>query len=176
MIRKAGPADVSGIARVHADGWRSTYASFVPQAAIDARSYEAMHAAWVRRLDAAQSDACVRVADDLADGIIGLASGGPRRNGPTTYAAELYAIDILHAHQRRGLGRRLFCAVARGLADWGLRSMLVWVFRDNPACRFYATLGGQPVDSKEVAISGVRLVETCYGWADITVLTDGPRC
>ena len=174
VIRRAGPADAGGIARVHADGWRSTYAGIVPQAAIDARSYDARHARWTRLLDGAPQDQCVLVADGSTDGIVGFASGGPRRDGPAAYVAELYAIYILSAHQRRGVGRRLAQGVARGLAEQGFRSILVWVLRDNPACRFYETLGGRPVDSKEVVLGGAHLVETAYGWADIAILTDGP--
>ena len=49
--------------------------------------------------------------------------------------------------------------------------MLVWVLKDNqPACRFYESLGGEPVGRKAIAIGGTDLVEVSYGWRDIAGL------
>jgi hypothetical protein len=46
----------------------------------------------------------------------------------------------------------------------GLNSMWVWVLADNPAGQFYAALGGQKVEQKELAIEGHLLIEVAYGW------------
>ena len=35
MIRRATPADVDGIARVHVQAWRESYSELMPQAAIE---------------------------------------------------------------------------------------------------------------------------------------------
>lgn len=44
--------------------------------------------------------------------------------------------------------------------------MLVWVLVDNPACQFYAALGGNPVHEKEIEIGGKPLIEVAYGWIE----------
>ncbi len=45
--------------------------------------------------------------------------------------------------------------------------MLVWVLVDNPACQFYAALGGEIVHEQELTIGGKPLIEVAYGWVDI---------
>ena len=60
----------------------------------------------------------------------------------------------------------------RLLAD-GFNSMLLWVLEDNqPACRFYESLGGGQVGRKTITIGGADLVEVSYGWREITGLID----
>lgn len=44
--------------------------------------------------------------------------------------------------------------------------MLVWVLVDNPACQFYAVLGGKLVHEKELEIGEKPLIEVAYGWTD----------
>ena len=87
------------------------------------------------------------------------------------YRGELYAVYLLEAHQRRGVGRRLACAVAHGLLSAGFESMLLWVLEENRrARRFYESLGGEQVGRKNIEIGGAALVEVSYGWRDITGL------
>jgi len=51
--------------------------------------------------------------------------------------------------------------------------MLVWVLAENPACSFYAALGGQQVYEKTETIGGASLVEVAYGWRDLRALVEG---
>ena len=44
--------------------------------------------------------------------------------------------------------------------------MLVWVLVDNPACQFYAALGGIKVYEKALEIARKSLIEVAYGWTD----------
>jgi hypothetical protein len=57
--------------------------------------------------------------------------------------------------------------VADRLGQLNINSILVWVLVDNPACQFYAALGGKVVHEKELTIGGKPLIEVAYGWADI---------
>ncbi len=77
---------------------------------------------------------------------------------------------LLRQHQRRGLGRRLLGAVARGLLADGKRSMLAWVLAENPSRPFYETAGGKLLGSQEIEIGGAALKEVAYGWDDIRTL------
>jgi len=49
---------------------------------------------------------------------------------------ELYAIYILRECQGRGIGTRLFHALAEQLFQSGLSSMIVWVLGNNPTAAF----------------------------------------
>lgn len=86
------------------------------------------------------------------------------------YEAEIYALYILEAHQRRGIGRRLVQAAAREFGRRGLGSMVVWVLAANPARRFYEALGGRLAGSQPIVIGGATLEEVAYGWADVGTL------
>lgn len=52
----------------------------------------------------------------------------------------------------------------------GLTSILVWVLADNPAVKFYQSLGGQQVTQKIINANGIELAEIAYGWNDAQVL------
>ncbi|MEH1967766.1 MULTISPECIES: GNAT family N-acetyltransferase [unclassified Nostoc] len=98
--------------------------------------------------------------------MVGFASGGQERTGDRLYQGELYAIYILEKYQRQGLGYCLVSTIATRLLQPGISSMLVWVLDDNPASRFYQSLGGQQVYQKQIEIATVQLVEVAYGWTD----------
>ena len=172
VIRAARADDARGIAEVHVAAWRATYRGIVPESYLDGLSVDEREARW-RTLDMPYRPGFAFVAVDGAGigRVVGFASGGPRRDGPDDYEGELYAIYLLREAQGRGVGRRLVAAVARELAARGLRSMLLWVFRDNqPARGFYETLGGTLLTSQQFEIDGQTMTEVSYGWPDATAL------
>ena len=174
-VRAATPADAGSIARVHIDSWRTTYAGIVPAEYLAGFSYERRELRWYETLTANQSAESIFVAEEGGN-VVGFATGGPERDGDTTYRGELYTVYLLEEHQNRGLGRRLVSAVAQRLLADGLSSMLVWVLEDNHgARRFYELLGGEKVGRKTVAIGGRDLVEVSYGWQDIAGLARGAQ-
>lgn len=176
VIRRARPGDARGIAEVHVAAWRETYRGIVPDAYLDSLSVDGREAMW-RRLEAPDARSFAFVAVDGSGRIVGFANGGPRRDGPEEYAGELYAIYLPREAQGRGVGRRLASAVARELAARGMRSMLLWVFRDNlPARRFYEALGGTLMTSQQFEIEGRTMTEVSYGWLDTAALyaSDAP--
>ena len=173
-IREAVPADAGPITRVHIDTWRTSYAGIVPDEHLAGLSYDDREAVWGQILTRHRHTQHNFVAETDGGEIVGFAGGGPEREGDEVYRGELYAIYLLEAHQRRGVGRRLACAVARGLLSAGFESMLLWVLEDNHrARRFYESLGGVVVGRKSIEIGGAALVEVSYGWRDITGLAAG---
>jgi ribosomal protein S18 acetylase RimI-like enzyme len=56
---------------------------------------------------AAEDNHFIYVIEDRAGQIVGFADGGQERTGDPVYKGELYAIYILDAYQRQGLGRRI---------------------------------------------------------------------
>ena len=173
-IREAVPEDAGPMAKVHIDTWRTAYAGIVPSEHLAGLSYERREAVWVQILTRDQPAQCNFVAETVGGEIVGFAGGGPEREGDSTHRGELYAIYLLREHQRGGIGRRLACAVARGLLCAGFDSMLLWVLEENhTARRFYESLGGVKVGRKAIEIGGTDLVEVSYGWSDITGLAGG---
>jgi ribosomal protein S18 acetylase RimI-like enzyme len=167
IVREAIHSDVSAMARVHVDTWRTTYQGIVPDEFLANLSYEKRENGWHQVLDNAPNDGnFTYVAEDEAGQIVGFANGGVERAGDPVYQGELSAIYVLKSSQQRGIGRELVRAVAQRLGQMEIHSMLVWVLADNPACRFYETLGGQKVHEKEIERGGVKLIEIAYGWTD----------
>lgn len=165
IIREAICADAAGIARVAVDTWRSAYRDLLPPAAFAALSYEERERRWTERLCGPPDGRVAYVATDAAGQVIGFTLGGPERSGDPVYRAEVYALYILGAYQRRGLGRRLLAAVVPPLAAAYGPALLIGVLAANaPARAFYEALGGRYLGERPIEIGGVTLSEVFYGW------------
>ncbi|MCL6580359.1 MAG: GNAT family N-acetyltransferase [Firmicutes bacterium] len=169
VIRPATKADAAGIARVHIDTWRTTYRGIVPDERLDRADYEAGRATWEKNVEQGEGR-FVLVAEVPGEGVVGFAAGGPERSGDATYRGEVYALYVLKAHQRKGIGRRLVMAAAEELRRRGLDSLLIWVLARNPYRAFYEALGGKELRSQTIEIAGRPLEEVAYGWPDTKVL------
>lgn len=172
-IRRAGQADARAVAEVHVASWRETYRGIVPDAFLDTLSVAEREQMWARGLAVPDRPSFVFVAADAAGRVVGFAGGGPRRDGDPAYAGELYTVYVLREAHGQGAGRRLVAAVARELAARGMRSMLVWVFEQNPARRFYETLGGTFLGQQQFELGGQMMTEVSYGWLDTAPLYKG---
>lgn len=167
ILREAKRDDVSAIAHVHVEAWRSTYRHLLPADYLDRLSVGERAEQWAHALDGADPARPVIVAE--VDGrLLGFASGGPERTGNPDFPGELYAIYLLDAAQRQGTGQRLVRVVAERLQASGMASMLTWALSQNPACRFYEALGGQRIATKIETIGGISLEETAFGWPNLT--------
>lgn len=174
MIRAATILDAAGITRVHVASWRTTYRGLLADEFLDSLDDAGYEDRWKRAL----GDASLRVyvAEEESEAgaeVVGFASGGRERAGESGYAGELYAIYVVQAAQRRGLGKELVRAVVGGLNELGLPDMIVWVLRDNQAARgFYERLGGTFVRSQPITIGPTTLEEVSYGWRRLEDLRD----
>ncbi|MFB5192157.1 GNAT family N-acetyltransferase [Alicyclobacillus fastidiosus] len=164
IIRRATLDDATGVARVHVDSWRTTYRGIVNDDFLASLSYAQSEERWQNRLQDHSSTYVMFVAEDNKGQIIGFADGGPERSGHSVYDGELYAIYLLEAYQRKGIGKQLFHSVVSHLIHHHFHEMLIWVLTDNPACRFYESMGGQIVDEKSSEIGAQTLSEVAYGW------------
>lgn len=171
IVREATHSDVSAIARVHVDTWRTTYRGIVPDKFLANLSYEKRENGWHQVLNNAPKDGnFTYVAEDESGQIVGFANGGVERAGDPVYQGELSAIYILKNHQQKGISRELVRLVAERLGRMEIYSMLVWVLVDNPACQFYETLRGQRLHEREIERGGTKLIEIAYGWTDTSNL------
>jgi GNAT superfamily N-acetyltransferase len=162
-IREAVPADADGIARAHADSWRTSYRGILPDDVID-------------RIDVGQRVATRReilrdpttfhlVAYDVTHGdIVGFCDAGPTRR-QVPHPGEIYALYLVHRAKRYGLGTELFERAAAWLAAGGRRSLIVWVLEGNHhARRFYEAIGGREAGRVRSSVGGYPVVEVSYTW------------
>jgi GNAT superfamily N-acetyltransferase len=165
-IRPACGEDVEAASRVHLASWRTTYAGIVADEFLDQLERDLDAAIDRRRRRWDRTDVRKLVAVTPGDHVVGFADGGPVRDGDAAYSGEVYAIYLLKGWQGLGVGRGLFSALGRALAEAGHASLKLWVLTDNPARRFYERLGGVLVDRNVIAVGGQALPESAYGWAD----------
>lgn len=171
IIRQAALADAPAIAKVRIDTWRTAYRGIVPEDYLSNMSYEESERSWAMHLsDTDRKKVWVYVAVDAAGRLVGFVSGGAGRDEDPVYKSELYAIYILQTYQSQGIGRLLTLALVEKLVQMGFDSMLLWVFAENPARRFYEALGGQLVKTSQFELSGATIDEVAYGWLDIRML------
>jgi L-amino acid N-acyltransferase YncA len=171
-IRPANAGDAAPIARVHVDCWRTTYQGIVSDKVLNELSVADRQNRWIRILNDAYERVIVFVLETDKQEVVGFASAGAERGDIEGYDGELYAIYILEDWQGKGGGRQLLQAVARDLHKKGLKSLAVWVLKENPFAAFYQNLGGQYVREKPIDIGSDTLIEHAYGWPDIRVLIE----
>ncbi len=177
MVREANLDDASAITRVHIDTWRTTYSEILPEEYLAKLSYQQRESHWKQMLStAAENNHFIYVVENDVGKIIAFANGGTERTNDAIYKGEIYAIYILKAYQRQGLGRRLIQTLVKRLDELGLESMLVWVLADNSACDFYKALYGEPIYTKQIKRGDRTLNEIAYGWKDIRVLITENNC
>ena len=168
LIRAANIDDAAAISAVHIDTWKTTYRGMVPDYIIDDLDYVKNNERWRQTLSFLDNQQTfVAVTDDGR--IAGFTSAGPNRNTQYKFDSELYAIYILKKYQRLGAGTALVYEVARWLDSQEYRSMIIWVLKDNPARKFYESLGGKYVNLEKVEIGDALLDEVCYGWDDLKI-------
>jgi GNAT superfamily N-acetyltransferase len=164
-IRLVTVEDARAIAEAHVASWKATYPGIVPQHYLDSLNVEEFAERWRSRI-VTPSERVIYGAD--CGGVIcGFASGGPARAEITGFSGELYAIYLSPAALSKGIGSRLFWAVAEHLHRAGHRGMYVWVLEENPSRGFYERMGGSQLSSAEIELGGKLLKEVSYGWPDL---------
>ena len=166
-VRLATTGDCDKVGALQVKAWLETYRGLVPDSVLNTLSTVDQAATW-RRILVREPPVAMAVAEDSGGRLLGFAAGGPRRGKRLPHDSEIYAIYVLSAAQRQGLGNALIAAVARQLARNGGQSLCLWVLRDNARARqFYESLGGIQVGEKVDSMGGARLEEVAYGWDDL---------
>jgi L-amino acid N-acyltransferase YncA len=166
-IRAATPADAPAIGRIHVESWRETYRGLLSENLLGSVSAVVRAAMWRGGLEH-ERPISLLVAQAPSGDLVGFAGGGSRRATSLSHDAEVYAIYVLAAAQKRGCGRRLMAALAKALHARGFKSLCLWVLEENAnARRFYERLGGTVVGEKSERDGGYEFKEVAYGWDDL---------
>ncbi len=167
-VRPAAPEDSRAIAQAHVETWRVAYKGIVPDAYLATLSVERREPMWRERL-AARPPGHQTVVGLAGGAVVGFSSVGPMRGEMAGYTGEIYAIYVLPAYWKTGLGRELFLTSARFLASVGHLNMGLWVLEDNAQGRaFYERMGGKPLGlTLDDTQMGAALREVAYGWPSL---------
>lgn len=171
LIREAKREDAPGIARVQVDTWNSAYKGIVPDEVLKERTYENQEKKWLRRIfDNPECTEFIYVAAADNGEIAGFSSG--KVSDEEGYGGNLYTLYILQEYQKQRIGSKLLKTVARRLLSLGAHDMLIWVFAENSACRFYEKLGGVRVCEKMMDMGGREIPIIGFGWKSLSIFKD----
>ncbi|MBL7941752.1 MAG: GNAT family N-acetyltransferase [Flavobacteriales bacterium] len=163
-IRKAVLEDASAIATVHVAAWKETYRGIVSDEVLNNLSIQRRTEQWVNTLSDVTHAYHRAFVAEVDNQVVGFASYGCPQVKDVNFDGELFAIYILKAAHKMGIGRLLVQSVVNGLRDMGSHSMMVWVLKDNPARGFYERLGGEYLYERSIEIGSDTLMEVAYGW------------
>lgn len=151
-VRPAVPEDAAGIARVHIQAWRESYAHLLPAASLAGLEQGPREERWRNILAAATSDVWVACAGRE---IVGWASAGAGRDDGGPRPRELQGIYVLASQYGSGAGQLLLDAAV------GSGGAYLWIAENNPrAFAFYTRNGFVPdgaTGSHELAGTPVRI-------------------
>lgn len=168
QVRKARAEDAAKVALVYLDSWHDTYPGLLPTALLQAMTPESETAHWSAAIRT-QGYETVLVAENDDEGIVGMASLGPARDGSLGYDGEVYTLYVDPACYGRGIGRALLDGAFHVLNDQGMRSCLIWAHARNHARFFYEALGGRLVAERSAHLKGAKVPEYAFGWRNLSL-------
>jgi len=135
-VRLAVESDAHGIAIVHVEAWRETYAHLLPAEVLAGLSIAQRAARWVEHIVALSPIVWVATGDDE---IVGWATSSVAHAPDEPRDLELEGIYIRASHYGAGVGQRLLDAAI------GASPAFLWVAVDNPRAQaFYRRNGFSP--------------------------------
>jgi len=160
-IRKAEPADASAIADVHQAAWRGAYSGMIPHRALTKMINRRGPDWWASAIRRSATVLVVEIGGKLA----GYATIGRNRARELSQQGEIYELYLRPEYQGIGLGRRLFTAARRTLADLGLNGLVVWALEENAgALAFYEGAGGRDIAEGVEVFDQKALKKIAFVW------------
>lgn len=167
-IRLATVEDLPDIARVVVNCWRSTFSGLLASDFLESMSVD--HQERRHRRYFGRADVRYHVAFNERDDVVGFANGGPSRHTGFTHDGEIYALYLLPAYQRQGIGTSLFSRVAGDLEGAGCKGVLTFALTCNPNRGFDHRLGARQAAAEPIMLGGTEIGQVAYLWDDTSVL------
>lgn len=161
MIRVAQPDDAAAIARIHVRSWQQAYADLLPADYLHSLdSTVGQREAWWRQsIEEAKEPVFVASIDGM---IVGWVSPGASRDDVESQrTGEIRAIYVQAEYWGTGMGRALWSAAIKYLAQQRYERVTLWVLVGNHrAIAFYTRAGLEPeIDSKRSIVRGGQSLE-----------------
>jgi len=168
--READVSDLKGIVKVQIDTWKKTYNGIISADYLQGLSYDDKEQNWKQRLENPVHGAKIFFAEIEQQGIVGFALTTLEKYNPLLvsiqpdkFVGELCAIYVLKEFQNKKIGTQLIKLVTEYLMKNKIKSMIVWVLKQNPYYRFYEKMGGQYIGEQSIEIGGKKYIEKAYG-------------
>jgi ribosomal protein S18 acetylase RimI-like enzyme len=174
-IRLASTDDIPAIALLHVEGWKGAYGGIVSQDYLDGLDIASRMKDWEEWMKSGETTVLLAEEEGESAGFIafGRTKTVPPGSSPIrpSHAGEIYALYILPAHWRKGIGAALLREAAIAMKEKKMPSLCLWVLDANERAKgFYQKMGGQKLGGKTVRIGPDALKEVCYGWKDTAEL------
>ena len=167
-LRPARPGDAAGIARVHVETWRATYAGLVPDSYLIGMSESGQTFFWQKLIARRGSRGAILVAEPGPGGpLVGFGNCGASRDTSLGLRGEVYTLYVALDWQGRGIGRQLLKGLFECLVQAGINEAFLWVLADNPSRFFYEAVGGVRAAERQEPFAGTLLDEAAYAWPDL---------
>ena len=172
-VRMARIEDAPAIARIYVESWHDTYAAILPMRVLRAMSPKRQALRWRSAIGARGSEQILVAASD-DDGVVGMSSVGPSRDGGIGFDGEVYTLYVDPAFFGRGAGRALLRADFAALRARGFSSCMIWAHARNPARFFYEAMGGRLVAERVQPLMGDPVPEVAFGWRKLALAERSP--
>lgn len=170
LVRRAERADAAGIARVHVESWRSSYAGILSDRFLLSMREDRNAGQWRRIIGNAHCDETVMVAArriGQGEQVLAFGSAGRSRYPKLRRQGEVYTLYVASDWQGQGIGRQLMAGLFGRLVDRGHASAVIAVLSANPARFFYEAQGGRKLGTLNETFAGRRIEQTFYAWDDL---------
>lgn len=165
IIRKASIYDSIGITKVYVETWKTAYRGIIDQDYLENLNYEKHKRNFMNLLS---SEKLVFVAESKIGEIVGFSIPEVGKDDNGKIRGLISSLYVLDRYQGEGVGQLLATKAASALIKSKIKSMIIWVLKDNPACGFCEALGGTPKETRLDQIGGVDYVSIGYVWDSIT--------
>jgi ribosomal protein S18 acetylase RimI-like enzyme len=171
IIRDATKNDVTGVASLHAESWRSSYRGILSDDYLENHVHRDRLGLWQERFSGMSRRAMFVIVADMSPGLGGFACAFPDQD--VVFGSFLDNLHVAPQLTGQGIGRHLLAETARRLHANGSRAGLyLWVIEQNRRARqFYERAGAVVVGSETNSMPDGQCVVAlrCY-WADPTIL------
>jgi ribosomal protein S18 acetylase RimI-like enzyme len=161
-IRSAIPDDAEVMAKLHVNAWRATYQGLVPDAFLEALTYDRRAERFRDSLSAGLEETYLAEQDGE---LLGILTIGVCRDEDVDreITGEIWGIYLAPQHWRQGIGRTLCRIGEQILLSRGYRITTLWVFGGNDrAMRFYEAMGYTADGANKVLDFGAPLEVVRY--------------
>lgn len=162
-IRKASPADVPAIAKVHVESWQRSFEGIAPIDYLNSMSVAKREVVFAERL--AEPAYTMLVSETRNDGIVGFIDFSMMPASENFgHEARIFSFYFLRQFQRHGLGTELFTHCMKKIVDAGHNSVCLDTLEISPYRTFYEKMGGAVVAKDSHKLGGVEFPTIIYGW------------
>lgn len=175
--REATLSDLNEIIKVNVDTWKNTYQGIISEEYLQSLSYNNKETNWRQRLEKSSSEEIIYLAETDSKEIVGFAFAALKKddfsiNLPQieSFTGQLCAIYVIKDYQRKNIGTQLVKLVVKYFLANNVKSMMVWVLKENPSRIFYKKLGGKFITEQPLEIGRETYIEIAYGWENIEVI------